>query len=241
MYTGLEYSQDGFSFGLKCGKKLSLDVSQLKDIDSNDDMNLGNGLNKSSIIPMDRYGCRDGSKYDKSKPDSSVDYHHDAFDNLVELELNGCVKDGNKYRVDNAESFSLTLELLHDPDKLPGTGRHGSEYRTIKLFHDTAEKVVQTGIDESEVGEGACWIYITFADGSTESVNPWINLLNGGVVGQKYTLLAPNSADGKKIANIRVVFVYELIVEIERDWLGSLNDDNEYSNWRCEASIDLEY
>lgn len=234
LYFKLDYSEDR-NFGAQQNEKIEFNVALLNDLDVEAELDRYVSVFSIESVLMERKNCKCNNKYDASVQDTAVFYHHEGFE-LGDLQLLGCEKVGSKYRVVDKSKFALQYKLLHSPDKLPT----GDEKKTLSLFKDEETGVVDTGLENVPLGEGAYWLRVFYKDGSAQTKFSGCDLLNGAVQGDIFTLVdMMQLSANKEVASIEIVFVYELKMYIEKDGFGTLNDKKEYSAWRCSAIIDF--
>ena len=183
---------------------------------------------------MNRENCNEGNKYDPSVKESSADWRsrHDAFE-LGNLNLYGCSLNGNEnYKLKNIDDFSIKYQLLENIDNLP---QNSSGVQSAKIVADEAKSVFATNID-SQVGKGAYWIRVTYADDSQEEFNS-TNIFENKSKGSYIELLNDDDLNNDKmVEKIEIVVVYEIYTGgpgVLGIWW------HETTNWRCEYTYNF--
>lgn len=179
-------------------------------------------------VTMDRYNCKDGSKYNKSKPDSSA--RHSGFE-IGELKLYGCRQDGESYKLCSFEDFAIRYEVLENINDLPR-----NDCKLAHIQDDSANRVLGTNID-SRIGYGAYWVRITYSDDSQVQYNG-TNMLKYAGEGTVIDLLSADELNSsKRVKKIDVVVAYELYAGAPGVFFGIWW--HEYTNWRCEYTYEF--
>ncbi len=182
---------------------------------------------------MPKYNCHDNKDYSENQKNSDEFWYkiHDGWE-LGELNLYGFEKENDKYIVKNPEQISLKYKLLQNIDNLPLLVNTVMD-PIIRV--DTAKKVSNTNINNQEIGRGAFWIRISYADDTQTEINK-TNFLDGKTKGSYIDLLTPNDIEqSKTIKKIELVLVYELEVKIK----GTVFSTPRSSNWRCEYVLNF--
>ncbi len=222
LYLGeeLEYSSEP-------SNPLVFELNQVEDcLLKEPTINIGEQNGDMIAVTMERYNCNDGNNYNKNEREESASWRsrHDNYE-IGQLNLYGCVKNGNQYSIVDDNLFAIRYQVLEDVDNLPRV-----KTSSTKLADDSATSVKGTNIDD-KVGYGAYWVRVTYTDDSQESFNK-TNVLKNATKGTIVTLLDNNDiSDDKSIKSVDVVFVYEIYAG-GPGFLGIWW--HEHSNWRCE-------
>ena len=159
---------------------------------------------------------------------------HAAFE-LLELIVSGSSKNGRgEYFIPGGSTLSLSLKLLEDPSLLPKSGAIGWNWYSNALVGDTwKEGVYGTNLTGKTIGKGAYYVKVSYTDGSYAEFNG-TDFMNGMAQGDVKGLTVEVNP-GKRVSSIELVVVYE----IKYAWYGPGLDDD-YSNWRCTATLEFE-
>lgn len=182
-------------------------------------------------VQMTRYSCRQDNQYNKSEAASENDaqYRHEGFE-LGELVLYGCAGVGNSFKAGEANKLSVKYHVLLDAEDLP---RNGSSL--TKVENDTETRARGTNID-SQIGYGAYWIRITYADGM-QIQRSKTNIFRYTTADSYIDLMEDMQVDpAKTITKIDVVIVYELYSG-GPGFMGIWW--KHHTNWRCEYTFNF--
>ena len=185
---------------------------------------------------MLKYCCSEGSNYNINSPEPSSEWRsrHDNFE-IGEIMLYGCAKVDGGYRIVNPSEFGIKYKVLQDLGDLkdPNGGKNGAT--SLWINSDTETAVLGTNID-SEVGVGAYYIKIKYADGKDFSINK-TNMFMGATQGSVIDMLKAEDIDmNATIVAVEVTVVYEMYSAgpgILGIWW------TEHPNWRCEFSYNF--
>ncbi len=223
----LLYLGDELEYSSEPSDPLEFDLSKVEDCLLKEPTTDISELNDSVItVTMNRYNCNDGNNYNKNEREESATWRsrHNGYE-IGQLNLYGCVKNGNQYNIVDENNFAIRYQVLKDTEDLPRVNTSST-----KLANDKATSVKGTNINE-RVGYGAYWVRVTYTDGSQDTFNK-TNVLKNATKGTIVTLLTKNDIDTKKsIESIDVVLVYEIDAGAP-GFLGIWW--HEYTNWRCE-------
>lgn len=210
--------------------------TQYKSSGDNSDQNGTGGQYSVITNTMFRYSCSDGSHYNTEAPEESSAWRsrHDNFE-IGELELYGCEKMENEYRIVNASEFAIKYKVLQDLGDLkdPKGGKNGSTSLWINSDGETA--VLGTNIN-SAVGVGAYYIKVKYSDGKELPLSK-TDMFKGATQGTVIDMIQASDIDmNATIVSVEVTVVYEMysggpgILDI---WW------HEYPNWRCEYTYNF--
>ncbi len=177
---------------------------------------------------MHRENCAKDNDYNPNSKETNTIWlsRHDAFE-LGILNLYGCEKVNNNYKLKNANDFSIKYQLLQNIDNLP---QNDSDVHLAKIESDTATKVTSTNINKKTIGRGAYWVRVTYTDDTQKEFNQ-TNFLDAKSKGSYIELIDQDDLNSNKIIDkIEVVVVYELYTG-GPGFLGIWW--KEYTNWRC--------
>lgn len=183
-------------------------------------------------LPLNAQSCARDNGYDISKPSNdSNELKHQKYI-IGEYIISGFVDRGGKYTISNSDTkFSIQLKSNYDMSKDIDT--------SISVSNDFESYVKGTDIN-TRIEQGAFWIEITFQNGREPIKWGNTNVLKGAKQGEIITLISLNDLyqkgvsddDLTQIANINIVFVYEIKY-------GQFLADV-YSNWRSEYVFEFE-
>ena len=194
------------------------------------DTEIGNPYDVISSI-MYRSNCKDGYKYDKSVQESNSNWvsRHNNID-LGKLDLYGCEKVENGYKIVNEKDFGLKFKVTQNLGALvseDGT-KNGAESLWINTDNDIG--ALDTNIN-SAIGVGAYYIKIKYTDGTEGAVSK-TDFFKNAEKGMSLDMLSASNIDsGKTISSVEVTLLYEMYSGgpgLFGVWW------HEYTNWRCE-------
>lgn len=174
-------------------------------------------------VSMQRKGYVDNTDYNNALPSDIDDYtRHNGFD-VVNLNLYGCEKNGDVFSIKNYSDFSIKAQILENIDDLPK-----NDTKTSSILYDTAKKVSGTNIN-NEIGKGAFWVRITYADDTQSEYNE-VNIFGSKNKGAYIEIMsAEKIKSGVAVKKIEIIIAYE-IKTTGRGFLGI--DWEEVTNWK---------
>ena len=187
------------------------------------------------VVALDRSSCKQDNGYNPAEQGTDNDKKtHSAFE-LLELIVSGSSKnDQGEYFIPGGSTLSLSLKLLEDPSSLPKSGGIGANWYRNALAGDTwKEGVYGTNLTGKTIGKGAYYVKVSYTDGSYAEFNG-TDFMNGMAQGDVKGLTVEINP-GKRVSSIELMVVYEIIYSWYDGWW---HDD--YSNWRCTATLEFE-
>lgn len=174
-------------------------------------------------VSMQRKGYVDNTDYNNALPSDIDDYtRHNGFD-VVNLNLYGCEKNGDVFSIKNYSDFSIKAQILENIDDLPK-----NDTKTSSILYDTAKKVSGTNIN-NEIGKGAFWVRITYADDTQSEYNE-VNIFGSKNKGAYIEIMsAEKIKSGVAVKKIEIIIAYE-IKTTGRGFWGI--DWEEVTNWK---------
>ncbi|MBQ8295030.1 MAG: InlB B-repeat-containing protein [Clostridia bacterium] len=193
------------------------------------------------LVSLNRQNCAVDNSYNPAVAgDANATIMHSTFE-LINLTVKGCVKtDAGNYIVANGQTLSLAFQLLANPGQLSTaagpTLKWNNWYCHKVESSDYAGQVYGTNINGTQIKQGAYYVKVNYTDGkSTESKATDI------FAGMSINMVKTLSVDvdtTKQIANVEVVFVYELYYEYYK--IGMFDGKGGFTNWRCSAILKFE-
>ena len=236
-YIALDYTQENFDsdsikdkITLPDNFHLSLPIPEI----GNTDNSTENENQFSPIsVTMNRYNCKDGSKYDKNNPttNTGAKSRHDGYE-IGKLNLYGCHKTSSGYRVLDTNNFAIRYHVLQNTEDLPNINAAKKSY----ISNDSETHANETNID-SRIGYGAYWVRITYTDDSQVQYNK-TDILKYATNGTVIDIVTPDNIDtNKSIKKIDIVIIYEHFAGapgfLDIWW-------KDYTNWRCEYTFNFD-
>lgn len=180
---------------------------------------------------MVRYNCKDNTCYNKDIKEESADWisRHNGFE-LGALELHGCERDGDKYKIVSDKDFKIKYLVTQSLGSLSTEGGSKNGAESLWVNNDGSAGVLGTDIT-STVGIGACFVKVKYTDGSESSFSKTDFFKDAEKNSHLDIIKSKNIDKEKSLALIEVTVVYEMYSGgpgLFGIWW------HEYTNWRCE-------
>lgn len=189
-------------------------------------------------IAFDRQSCKQDNGYNPTSGGTEVDAQAHSVFEIFELICRGGVQNSDgSYYVPSGEKVRLSVKVCEDILHLPTYHNpFGSMSWTVHEMtnDDYKGEVYGTNIKGKQIGYGAYFIKVTYANGTYSESNK-VNFLNGvqkdGILDLEF-----ETSQTQTIAKIEVVVVYEVYYDYWMAWSGSHTG---YANWRCSATLNF--
>jgi hypothetical protein len=181
---------------------------------------------------MTASNSKDGSRYDTNVTEPNETWVNRVNGvKLGKLELHGCAEAETGFKeIVNKGAWGIKYKVTQNLGDLVSTNgtKNGAESMWVNADNDLG--VSGTDINTS-VGVGACFVRITYTDGSTRNLTK-TDFFRNAQKGAELDIVKPSDLDtGKTLLGIEITLVYEIYAGAP----GALGIWwHEYTNWRCE-------
>ncbi len=198
----------------------------------------GNNQGSYQVIfdTMNRFNCQDNAKYDKSIRESNANWiaRHDGVE-LGNLELYGCERHEDGYRIVNADEFGIKYRVKQNLGSLVSNAGSKNGAQSLWVNNDSSVGAINTNINTA-IGIGAYYIKVTYTDGKESQLSK-TDFFKDAENGMLLNMLSSSDIDSQKtISSIEVTVLYESYAGapgfLDVWW-------HEYTNWRCEHTYNF--